>query len=861
STYIADMPLYRLLATEENLTEIEARPLESNILLSAGFIYDNQPFYDVTIRYREANRERRGIRIELQGDERLHGEAKVNLSKYHALEEHVCAAFYETVGLPVYEIRDVRLLINTSYKGYHLDVERLDESFVERNFPYDSDGTLIRGRVEVIQGDSTAAIDHLWNKTLRRYDDPRYPELLDAEIDIAEWIQCLAAIAVSGDFDTLLGGLMGNQLNYQRPSDGRIVLLPFDMDEAWQSPRIGIHGDTTPNWHADSRIENFLLYPIFRRQYYEDIAGLIDCQFAPENVFPLIEDICARTGRSAYREQMLKAFVEQRIEHLEQVVENYIDRCEAFAPEIETNGGIPFFTDEPEVVIAGTVLPGSAGVEAFRVEGEPSNLLANGGFEEGANGWTLEDLPPNVAVSLDAQVSHSGLASIKLVIDGGNPDYYGIVQIVDCQPLTKYRLSYFIRAVEMEKGHMFVNVIDADNGEEYLSVHIPEQRQIGSWVWAHENSDWTYRSSMITTRENTHRLAVRLCRVQIDHYFTGEAKGQIWYDDLKLEEVSYGRQSLGQASYDASIGHWEKSLPLNQGENVFELVARPLPSRDYRAPVGQIRIYRSADVDQDDLADLWEQESFASLAWDAQSDPDGDQLTNETEFLLGTHPNLADSDGDSIPDGMEVTSGLDPLADNRWFDSDRDGLLDPAECLEHRTDPWDPDTDNDGLQDGWEVAHGLDPRFHFDALWDQDGDGLSSRDEYALGTNPTDEDTDDDLMPDGWEFSSGFDPTNGRDASEDADEDGQSNLAEHLADTDPHNPESLFAILPLKNSGGRIELVWYSVPGKTYQVFSSEDMDSWSSLGDPITADDIECSFVDDDVEERVRFYKVQPLR
>lgn len=42
------------------------------------------------------------------------------------------------------------------------------------------------------------------------------------------------------------------------------------------------------------------------------------------------------------------------------------------------------------------------------------------------------------------------------------------------------------------------------------------------------------------------------------------------------------------------------------------------------------------------------------------ADTDGDGLTNSEELLLGTNPNVVDSDGDSYEDGSELASGYDP---------------------------------------------------------------------------------------------------------------------------------------------------------------------------------------------------------
>lgn len=46
---------------------------------------------------------------------------------------------------------------------------------------------------------------------------------------------------------------------------------------------------------------------------------------------------------------------------------------------------------------------------------------------------------------------------------------------------------------------------------------------------------------------------------------------------------------------------------------------------------------------------------------DPSQDTDGDGLRDDTEFVIGTNPNIPDTDGDGIPDGAEVLQGTDPL--------------------------------------------------------------------------------------------------------------------------------------------------------------------------------------------------------
>lgn len=129
------------------------------------------------------------------------------------------------------------------------------------------------------------------------------------------------------------------------------------------------------------------------------------------------------------------------------------------------------------------------------------------------------------------------------------------------------------------------------------------------------------------------------------------------------------------------------------------------------------------------------------------NDPDSDGLISYLEELYGTNPKLADTDGDTISDYLELTEfGTNP----NMLDTDEDGVNDG-----------DEDPDKDGVTTSEEHVLGTDPR-----CVDTDGDELTDSEElYDYGTNPLEPDTDGDDVDDGWEIRNDTDPLSADDFS------------------------------------------------------------------------------------------------
>ena len=167
------------------------------------------------------------------------------------------------------------------------------------------------------------------------------------------------------------------------------------------------------------------------------------------------------------------------------------------------------------------------------------------------------------------------------------------------------------------------------------------------------------------------------------------------------------------------------------------------------------------DTDSDGLTDY--QEVFVYFTDPNNPDTDSDGLFDGTEVdpqkyaAKPTNATNPDTDGDGIPDGWEYFNG--EYVDYHWApdpnnasdaqtDLDGDGLTNYQEYLSG-TDPWNPDTDGDGMPDGWELHYSLNPLDPSDAYEDNDAAGEDggiyywvNLVEYQHNTDPNNPDTD-----------------------------------------------------------------------------------------------------------------------
>ncbi len=161
--------------------------------------------------------------------------------------------------------------------------------------------------------------------------------------------------------------------------------------------------------------------------------------------------------------------------------------------------------------------------------------------------------------------------------------------------------------------------------------------------------------------------------------------------------------------------------------------------------------------------------------------------------------------------------------------------------------------------DGETIPFRTAPDIGADEFVDSDSDTLPDLWEkkwFGNLTKTAGADSDADQLTNAKELVAGTDPTN-------ADTDGDSSLdgVEVLAGTDPLDPTSLFAISSFSRSASQFTLRWGSVPGRWYQLYISDDLQTWSQLGSALEASGNSLQLtITMSKAVRVRFFKMKVL-
>jgi hypothetical protein len=313
----------RLILTAADRTTLFATTnLMSNASLRGTVLYDeSEVWFDAGIHLKGSERgrprtDRRGFHVEFGSDHKFRGaQSSVSIDRSFAdgfgqAEILVKHAINRAGGIGSMYDDIIRLIIpGTSHTGPALlQMARYTNDFLESAFANGSDGSLYKfelvyypttadaSGLKLPTPDSVTGVDisnlgpdkeryrwfFLHDNNLPRDDWDSIIRLgaamsqsgaaLDSAIapliDGNEWARCFAVQTLCGISDSYTRGLTHNFYFYQRPSDGRMLALPWDWDVAFaQSTSAAIVGD--------SNAGRVLQRPQYLRLYYAHLKDLI----------------------------------------------------------------------------------------------------------------------------------------------------------------------------------------------------------------------------------------------------------------------------------------------------------------------------------------------------------------------------------------------------------------------------------------------------------------------------------------------------------------------------------------------------------------------------------------------------------
>ncbi len=304
--------------------------LPQRVSVPATFHWDGQTIRDVGIRYKGDSSAalespyKRSFLIEFskyKAGQRFLGLRHValdNAIQFGSLfSERLITDILRTEGVKAARCNYASVYVNGEPLGVYVNVERIDRSFLERNFQsakgplfkvdhggpgadlryVGSDPALYHDAFELHSGDKTrdyAALVQFIGSLAQQMP------MLKQEFDVDSFIKTSAVLLLSGAFDQYTGWGPHNYYLYRDPSDGRWSYIPWDLDVGfadWPFGRVPVLQGWNAAWPVPipgrPLMEQLMSDPILLEQYRRQARRILETWFRPEVLIPKLRALYA----------------------------------------------------------------------------------------------------------------------------------------------------------------------------------------------------------------------------------------------------------------------------------------------------------------------------------------------------------------------------------------------------------------------------------------------------------------------------------------------------------------------------------------------------------------------------------------
>lgn len=312
SIYEPPFPLYRIVMRKADENTLRSRSASSNVELPASFIYRDEIWYNVGLRFRgkgSRGREPKSYRVNFTNVRYMGSIRKLNLNAIEVYHQFVGLECFKFLHMPCPEKQFVSLAFNQVFIPNYIQVERTDQYMMARLFG-DGSGNVYRGiehgdfdyrgedfnryranyekQTNEREGDYSDIVRLCY--AFSNTSDEEFVEALSREINIQQWVRWFAIKEILNDRE---GGIYLDRGDdyyiYRKPLDGLFYLLPWDMDTVLVTPIDSIHQHRIP------AIQRLLRHPDLARFYYAELYNILENELTQ----PVMDSIIEQTALAA----------------------------------------------------------------------------------------------------------------------------------------------------------------------------------------------------------------------------------------------------------------------------------------------------------------------------------------------------------------------------------------------------------------------------------------------------------------------------------------------------------------------------------------------------------------------------------
>ena len=234
--------------------------------------------------------------------------------------EPIITEILQDLGIRTHRANYARLYVNDEYQGVYVNVERIDQSFIDRVLP-DPDGSLYKvdeggagGNLQWVgenpsvyrktfeaQANSSRQERARLLQFIRMINQAKPEEIrarLESDLELEDFLQTTAVLLLAGAFDQLTGWNPHNYYLYRDGISNRWRYLPWDLDVGFSEVafgRVHVLADWNAAWPVPATgapnplLERIIADPQLLDRYRQHARAILEKYFEPERLCGIVD--------------------------------------------------------------------------------------------------------------------------------------------------------------------------------------------------------------------------------------------------------------------------------------------------------------------------------------------------------------------------------------------------------------------------------------------------------------------------------------------------------------------------------------------------------------------------------------------